>query len=147
MMFRSLAALILMTASVSANAGNLNLCVYDPSGANGDAFQLMKEYRIAALGWGVDFKLKPYTDEKTAAEDFKAGQCDGVVLTGTRVRSFQKFTGTIEAMGAVPSYDHLRSLVGYLANQNWRNARRPGIMRRLPFSRVGLFTSFSTTGR
>ena len=91
-----------MTASVSANAGNLNLCVYDPSGANGDAFQLMKEYRIAALGWGVDFKLKPYTDEKTAAEDFKAGQCDGVVLTGTRVRSFQKFTGTIEAMGAVP---------------------------------------------
>ena len=103
MMFRSLAALILMTASVSANAGNLNLCVYDPSGANGDAFQLMKEYRIAALGWGVDFKLKPYTDEKTAAEDFKAGQCDGVVLTGTRVRGFQKFTGTIEAMGAVPS--------------------------------------------
>ena len=147
MMFRSLAALVLMTASVSANAGNLNLCVYDPSGANGDAFQLMKEYRIAALGWGVDFKLKPYTDEKTAAEDFKAGQCDGVVLTGTRVRSFQKFTGTIEAMGAVPSYDHFAAWLVISPIQSWRNVRRAGIMRRLPCSRVGLFTSFSMTGK
>ena len=107
----------------------------------------MKEYRIAALGWGVDFKLKPYTDEKTAAEDFKAGQCDGVVLTGTRVRSFQKFTGTIEAMGAVPSYDHLRSLVGYLQIQSWLHAKRVVIMKQRRSLQAALFISFSTTGR
>lgn len=126
MLIRSLAALFLLSSSVVAQAETLSLCVYDPSGANGDAFQLMKEYRIAAQGWGVDFKLKPYTDEKTASEDFKAGQCDGVVLTGTRVRSFQKFTGTIEAMGAVPSYDHLRSVVGYLASPKLAKYQKSG---------------------
>ena len=76
------------------------LCIYDPAGANGDVFNLMKDYRTAAAGWGVDFTLKPYTDEKTAAEDFKAGQCTAALITGTRARPFQKFSSSIEAMGA-----------------------------------------------
>ena len=70
-----------------------NLCVYDPSGTVGDAFNLMKDYRNAAAGWGVDFQLKPYTDEKTAAEDLKAGKCQAALLTGVRVRTFNKFSG------------------------------------------------------
>ena len=68
----------------------------------------MKEYRIAALGWGVDFKLKPYTDEKTAAEDFKAGQCDGVVLTGTRYVAFKSLPEPLRRW-VQSCYDHLRS--------------------------------------
>ena len=106
---------IIMTANL-AFAEAKTLCVYDPGGASGDAYQIIKDYRTAAAGWGVEFTLKPYTDEKTAADDFKAGQCDAVVLTGTRVRRFQKFSGTIEAMGGLPTYAHLKKVVKALAN-------------------------------
>ena len=35
-----------------------------------------------AITWGLDVSLKPYTDEKVASNDFKAGMCDVVFLTG-----------------------------------------------------------------
>lgn len=101
---------------VAAAADKKTLCVYDPSGANGDVFNLTKDYRTAALAWGVEFELKPYTDEKTANEDFKAGQCGAVLITGTRARAFHKFAGTIEAMGALPSYDQLKTVVQKLSD-------------------------------
>lgn len=120
-MFRRSLILILtagtLLASTHAFAGEARtLCVFDPSGANGDIFQIMKDYRTAATGWGIDFKLRPYTDEKTVSDDFKANRCDGAVLTGTRVRRFQKFSGTVEAMGALPTYAHLQKVVKTLAN-------------------------------
>ncbi len=80
------------------------LCVFDPSGSNGQVFQLMKDYKLEAVAWGVDFDLKPYTDEKLAADDFKAGKCDASLITATRLRPFHKFAGTLEAMGALPDY-------------------------------------------
>lgn len=92
------------------------LCVYDPSGANGDAYLTMKDYQVAASAWGVDFTLKPYTNEKTAADDFKAGQCDAAFLTGVRARGFTKFAATVEALGATPSYALLGEAVKLMAN-------------------------------
>ena len=120
---RSLHSLITLLAACSTlfGAGTSlagpakSLCVYDPSGANGDIFNLTKDFKAAAAGWGVDFNAKPYTDEKTAAEDFKAGKCDAVVLTSTRVRLFHKFAGSLEAMGAVTSYDQLQTVVQQLS--------------------------------
>ncbi len=91
------------------------LCVYDPSGANGDAYATMKDYQVAAAGWGVDFTLKPYTNEKTAADDFKADKCDAAFLTGVRARGFTKFAATVEALGATPSYELLGEAIKLMA--------------------------------
>ncbi|GMV41981.1 MAG: hypothetical protein AMXMBFR64_36970 [Myxococcales bacterium] len=109
------AALALAGSSASA-AEQRTLCVFDPSGANGDAFNFSKDYQSAAVAWGVELQLKPYTDEKTAVEDFKAGKCDGALLTGLRSRAFSPFAGTIEAMGAVQSYGQLKRVIDGLAN-------------------------------
>ena len=94
------------------------LCVFDVVGKRGDVFNLMEDYRPAALKWGVKFELKPYTDEKIAAEDFKSGQCDAVVLTGVRARKFNAFSGTINAVGALPTYEHLKMTLKTLAQPN-----------------------------
>lgn len=110
----ALAAALLAPVAAAA-AEKKSLCVYDPSGANGDIFNVMKDYRTAAVAWGVELELKPYTDEKTAAEDFKAGQCDAALITGVRARPFQLFSSSIEAMGALPTYDHLKAVIGTLA--------------------------------
>lgn len=36
------------------------------------------------------------------AEDFKAGKCDGISVTGMRGRQFNHFTGSLDAIGAIP---------------------------------------------
>lgn len=98
--------------SAQASAADARkVCVYDPAGANGDIFNMMKEYKAAALEWGVAVELKPYTDEKIASEDFKAKQCDAVLMTGTRGRSLNQFSATLEAMGALPSYEVLKAVL------------------------------------
>ncbi|MDX9719913.1 MAG: DUF6091 family protein [Myxococcota bacterium] len=108
--------LVLALLPASAWAAQ-TFCVFDPSGANGDAYAAMKELQTAAAGWGVELELKPYTNEKTAADDFKAKKCDAVFLTGTRARDLVKFTSTLEAMGALSSYDMLEDAIKLLAKE------------------------------
>ena len=108
---------VLSFSTTAYAAEKRSLCVYDPGGANGDIFNMLKDYRTNAVGWGVDFTMKPYTDEKTAAEDFKAGQCHAVLMTGTRVRQFHKFSGSLEAMGALKTYDQLKKVISTLSKK------------------------------
>jgi len=93
-----------------------SMCVFDPLGANGSLFNTAKDYGNSALEWGVDLSPKAYTDEKIALDDFKAGQCDAVLLTGARARPFNDFTATIEAVGAIPNLNVLRTAVKTLAS-------------------------------
>ena len=92
-----------------------SFCVFDPVGANGPLFAITKTFQPVALKNGIKLDLRAYTDEKVAAEDFKAGQCDAVLLTGTRAREFNKFTGSLEAMGAVPGEEEMRLLYNTLS--------------------------------
>jgi len=91
-------------------------CVFDPIGVKGPAYQGMLDYKAAALAWGAILDLKVHTNEAVALADFKAGHCDAVGLTGTRIRPFNKFTATIEAVGAIDNYEQMRKLVGMLAH-------------------------------
>lgn len=116
-MLRSLFAVGLMAVSqLAMSAEQRTFCVYDPLGANGSLFGLTKDYRTMALEWGVDFHLRAYTDEKIAVDDFKAEQCDAVLMTGARARPFNKFTATIEAIGAIPSDDIMRTAVATISS-------------------------------
>ena len=92
------------------------MCVYDPVGANGPVYNQMRDYSAAALDWGVTFDLKPYTEERIAAEDFKAGRCDAVLLTSFKSREFNAFTGSLDAIGALPTYKHLKTVFQTLAS-------------------------------
>jgi hypothetical protein len=91
-------------------------CVFDPMGTQGQVFAIAKDYQFTARTWGVNLELKAYTDEKIAAEDCKAGQCDGVAITGLRARQFNQFTGSIDAVGAIPDYTTLRKVIELMAS-------------------------------
>lgn len=120
-----------------------NFCIFDPIGANGPLFSIMKTVKPAALEWGVEFNLNAYTDEKIASEDFKAGQCDAVLLTGTRAREYNRFTGSLEAIGAIPGEAELKMLMDTL-NQPQAAAlmkdHRYEIAGILPAGAIYLFT-------
>lgn len=90
-------------------------CVFDPIGTRGPVYENMLDYQLSALDWGVNLKLKAYTNEAVVLADFKSGLCDAMGVTGTRIPSFNRFTGSIEAVGAIGSYANLRKLLGLLS--------------------------------
>jgi hypothetical protein len=95
------AALLLAAACLGQGAQAQTACIYDPRGSQGPTFAEAVDYGKAARKWGADLSIKAYPDETVAVEDFKAGQCDMLVVTGLRVSPFNKFTGTLDAFGAV----------------------------------------------
>ncbi len=105
----ALAAALLGAAE--AHAETRSICVYDPAGRSGDYFSMMSKYATEASNWGVEVEVKPYTDEETAAKDYEAGHCDGVVATGVRLQRFNRFSSTVEAIGGLPSYDLLKQMI------------------------------------
>lgn len=104
-------------AAVPAITTSVVMCVYDPIGANGPLFQSFGYFKTEAIAWGVEIELKAYMDERIASEDFKAGQCDLVNVPGFRARAFNRFTGTIDSVGALPTYDHLKIVLQTLATE------------------------------
>lgn len=109
----AMAALGGLTVALPAEAAVI--CTYDPAGRSGDYFKMLQDLALEAKAWGADVEIRPYTDEETASKDFEAGRCDGVVATGVRLQRFNRFPSTLEAIGALPTYDHLRYMVDALA--------------------------------
>ncbi|CBL43645.1 RND type efflux pump involved in aminoglycoside resistance [gamma proteobacterium HdN1] len=105
-----------LQATHAAELVKRTFCVFDIIGKSGPIYNAMQEYRLAAMGWGVDLELKPFTDERITVEEFKSGQCDAVGVTGLRGRTFNAFTGTIDSIGAIPDYDTLRVVLQKLAS-------------------------------
>ena len=113
---RKLLAIAAMTMAPFAGAlEDRSICIYDPLGNSGPMFGLMRDYREFALAEGYNITLHAYTDEKIASDDFKAGQCAGVVMTGARARPFSKFAATIEAIGAGPTDEVMRDVVNTIS--------------------------------
>lgn len=111
-------AALALSATAGAAPAKLVLCVWDIAGTQGDIFNLMKDYQLAAARWGASLELKPYVDEKIASEDFKAGQCDAVIMTGLRGRQFNVFTGSLDSLGSQPTYKHVEKVMATLAKPN-----------------------------
>ncbi|MBC7752342.1 MAG: hypothetical protein H7Z73_11630 [Candidatus Saccharibacteria bacterium] len=104
------------TIALATSAQAQTMCVFDLLGAQGDNYSMMKDYAVVAKQWGADIKLKAYTDERVASEDFKAGQCDGVALTGMRARAFNNFTGSIDAIGGLTNNAGAKTVIAAMAS-------------------------------
>ncbi|HYW05220.1 MAG TPA: putative solute-binding protein [Gammaproteobacteria bacterium] len=142
------AAMLLSLSALPVHAAvKRTLCVYDPIGANGDVYGLAQDYRAAARAWGVNFKLEPYTDEGVAVEDFKAGQCDAALITGIRDRKLVRFAGSVDMMGAIPTYRELRTVIRTISQPKAAKYMRSGpyeVAGVLPAGAVYLFVSSKT---
>ncbi|MCG8613137.1 MAG: DUF6091 family protein [Pseudomonadales bacterium] len=142
----SAAALTLSAAVFSAPslaAESRSFCIFDPLGASGPVFNQMKAMKVQALSWGFSLDLQPYTDEAVAANDFRANQCDAVLLTDIRARDFNKFTATLVALGAIPSDDELKMLLGSISQPKAGKLMRSGdyeIAGIMPAGGVYVFT-------
>ncbi len=109
------AVLLCSLSSAHANTVKRTFCVFDPVGAKGPIFDAMRDYQTSALSWGTELELKAYTNEAVVLADFNAGHCDAMGVTGTRVRPYNAFTASIEALGGISDYQQLQDLIGMLA--------------------------------
>ena len=128
-LFKGSLAVLALSISVSASAdeiSNNTMCLFDPVGQGGDMYALMKDFRTQALGWGVDLKLKAFDNESVIIDSFKAGKCDAIAVTGMKVRPFNKFTSTAEAVGALPEYGDVKALFEALSRPELEKFMRQG---------------------
>lgn len=105
---------------------HLNWCVFDVLGANGPAKKLVDEYRVEALRWGLTIKTEYFSDDMDARSQFEAGRCDMVNLPDFRARKYNRFTGSINAIGSIPDYHHLKILINTLARPDAANLMKNG---------------------
>lgn len=91
------------------------LCIFDIGGAQGPLMTALREYTLAAKSWKTDLTLRAYVDERVATEDFKAGQCDGALISGVRARPFNSFTGSLDSVGSLSDYTSMKTVLQTLA--------------------------------
>jgi len=92
------------------------ICIWDIAGRAGPIFKAAEDQRSRVLKYGVDLEMVPYTSESVVVEDLKAGICDAALISGLRARLFNQYTGTIDAIGALPSDDHMKLLLRAMAS-------------------------------
>ncbi|MDF2446003.1 MAG: hypothetical protein K0S46_1239 [Moraxellaceae bacterium] len=94
----------------------MRFCLFDPMGAGGDITSRARDLALEAQKWNLFVEIKSYMDERVAAEDFKAGQCEGVAMTTLRAKQFNRMVGSIDSPGNLPDYEHVKSLLKTLSN-------------------------------
>lgn len=113
------------------------LCVWDILGKSGDVYNLVLDQSLHMAKLGMPFEMRAYTDERVAIEDFRTGQCAGVVATGFRVRPFNGISGSIDSMGSAlvtkagkvdmaGSYDVLRRVIAAFSSPQAAKLMREG---------------------
>lgn len=83
-----------------AQAAKPKFCIYDPLGTAGEGYRAAKDYVVAMQKVGFDIDIKSYLDERVAVEDFRTGQCDGVMATALRTRPFNPMAASMDTVGA-----------------------------------------------
>ena len=80
-----------------------DVCVFDLLGKAGESYKMMEEWALSAKNWDANINLIAYQNEELADKDFKSGKCDAAYITTMRARQYNKFSGSIDALGGVPS--------------------------------------------
>lgn len=124
-------------AQTAPAASGPPVCVWDILGKSGDVYNLVLDHSLHMARQGMPFSLRAYTDERVAMEDYRAGQCVGLIATGFRARAFNAISGSIDSMGSAlvvrngavdmpASYEALRRVITALSSPQGMKLMREG---------------------
>jgi len=94
----------------------LSFCIFDPLGPQGKIIETARDLAKFAEDWNLFADIRPYTDERVAAEDFKAGQCDVVAISTLRAKQFNFTLGSIDAPGNLRNYAEMKTFLQMVSN-------------------------------
>ena len=116
-----LSTLALCTFSSMVQAKQ-QVCVFDLLGKAGESYKFLEEWALVSKKWGAQVQLISFQDEDLADKAFQNGKCDAVYMTSMRARTYNKFAGSIDALGGVPSNKIAQKAVEYVLDP--RNTKR-----------------------
>jgi hypothetical protein len=90
------------------------LCVFDPMGTSGELYTLMKDFALFAKSQQANVDLLPFKKEEDAITAFKNMECMGAIMTDVSARQFNSFTGSLNALGAIPNNQVARAALNLL---------------------------------
>lgn len=93
-----------------------SFCVWDMLGRAGPVYAAVDDQRFRSLHYGLQLNLRAYQDEDELVRALQQGECDAALMSGSRALAFNRFTGTLEAPGAVPDIRHLQVLMQVIAS-------------------------------
>lgn len=99
-----------------------NVCVFDLLGKSGESYKMMEEWALAAKEWQADITLIPFQDESLVDRRLREGKCDATYMTSMRARNYNKFAGSIDAIGGVTSNAIAQKAISYVLDK--RNKHR-----------------------
>ena len=91
-------------------------CVWDMLGKAGPVFTTVDDQRFRSLHYGLELTLVAYQDEQDLIKDLRSGKCDAGLISGSRAMEFNRFSGSLEAPGAIPDVTHLQMLMQVVAS-------------------------------
>ena len=98
------------------------VCVFDLLGKAGESYKFLEEWALVSKKWGAQVQLISFQDEDLADKAFQNDKCDAVYMTSMRARTYNKFAGSIDALGGVPSNKVAQKAVEYVLDP--RNTKR-----------------------
>ena len=98
------------------------VCVFDLLGKAGESYKFLEEWALVSKKWGAQVQLISFQDEDLADKAFQNDKCDAVYMTSMRARTYNKFAGSINALGGVPSNKIAQKAVEYVLDP--RNTKR-----------------------
>ena len=98
------------------------VCVFDLLGKAGESYKFLEEWALVSKKWGAQVQLISFQDEDLADKAFQNDKCDAVYMTSMRARTYNKFAGSIDALGGVPSNKIAQKTVVYVLDT--RNTKR-----------------------
>lgn len=130
-------------SALAAPLTKIAMCVFDPIGKSGPAAQVMRDFKLDAVTWGVEIQDEFFDDEWKAIEKFKSGGCDIVNMLDFRASEFNKFTGSIRAIGALRSYDEMGVVIKTMSSEGAAKVMREGeveVIAIMPAGGIYVFT-------
>lgn len=98
------------------------LCVWDPLGRSGPIASAVGDQKLRALHYGLDLDFIVFQSESAIIDAYKGSdQCDSILVRGEAAREFNRFTGTLDALGGVQNIDQFQLLSQVMANPRMAN--------------------------
>jgi len=92
-------------------------CAWDPIGKSGPIAATVNDQVLRSLHYGLNLSVIVFQNENELIENFLTEKtCDAILVRGALVAQFNKFSATIEAVGALPESKHLQLLTQVLAD-------------------------------
>jgi hypothetical protein len=89
-----------------------HICIWDPLGKSGPIANTVEDQALRSLHYGMDLEVSIFNNERELVQNFKTETtCDAILIRGAVAMEFNKFSGTIEAVGALPERKHLQLLM------------------------------------